>query len=65
MNADWQWVQLGEISEVISKGTTPTTHGVAFLDSGIPFLRAEDVVGGAVDVNSVKYYVDDDLLWKM
>jgi restriction endonuclease S subunit len=59
MNADWQWVQLGEISEVISKGTTPTTHGVAFLDSGIPFLRAEDVVGGAVDVNSVKYYVDE------
>jgi len=59
MNADWQWVQLGEISEVISKGTTPTTHGVAFLDSGIPFLRAEDVIGGAVDVNSVKYYVDE------
>jgi type I restriction enzyme S subunit len=59
MNTDWQWVQLGEISEVISKGTTPTTHGVAFLDSGIPFLRAEDVVGGAVDVTSVKYYVSD------
>jgi type I restriction enzyme, S subunit len=59
MNADWQWVQLGEISEVISKGTTPTTHGVAFLDSGIPFLRAEDVVGGAVDITSVKYYVSD------
>lgn len=59
MNSDWQWVQLGEISEVISKGTTPTTHGVAFLDSGIPFLRAEDVVGGAVDVNSVKYYIDE------
>jgi type I restriction enzyme S subunit len=59
MNADWQWVQLGEISEVISKGTTPTTHGVAFLDSGIPFLRAEDVVGGAVNITSVKYYVSD------
>ena len=59
MITDWQWVQLGEISEVVSKGTTPTTHGVAFLDLGIPFLRAEDVVGGAVDVNSVKYYVSD------
>lgn len=33
----WRWVELGEISEVVSKGTTPTTLGFSFAEVGIPF----------------------------
>lgn len=41
-------VKLGDVATVITKGTTPTTVGYQFVDSGIPFLRAEDVNGGFV-----------------
>src|SRR6266705_1428551 len=54
----WRWVELGEISEVVSKGTTPTTVGYSFTKTGIPFLRAEDVFGGAVDPISIAFYID-------
>ncbi len=52
-------VALGDMSELVSKGTTPTTLGISFSSSGIPFLRAEDIVGEAVNPNNVKYYVDE------
>lgn len=54
----WKWVELGEISEVVSKGTTPTTIGFSFAEAGIPFLRAEDISGGAIDPHSVAFYID-------
>lgn len=56
----WRWVRLGDMSEVISKGTTPTTLGYGFTTSGIPFLRAEDVNGGAVDVTQVAYHISNE-----
>ncbi len=54
----WKWVELGEISEVVSKGTTPTTLGFSFAEAGIPFLRAEDISGGAIDPHSVAFHID-------
>ncbi|SRR6266568_2675891 len=54
----WQWVNLGEISEVVSKGTTPTTVGCSFTKIGIPFLRAEDISGGAINPLSVAFHID-------
>ena len=38
-------VALGTVSEVVSKGTTPTSVGLSFSASGIPFLKGEDVLG--------------------
>lgn len=37
----WRVAKLEEISEKITKGTTPTTFGDKFVDHGIRFLRAE------------------------
>ena len=36
-----RWVCLSEISELITKGTTPTTIGYEFQESGINFLKIE------------------------
>ena len=58
--SSWQWVSLREISEVISKGTTPTTLGHAFTSTGIPFLRAEDVNGGAVEPSKVAFHISPE-----
>ena len=34
-------IQLSEIAELITKGTTPTTLGYEFQDDGINFLKIE------------------------
>ena len=55
----WRWIELGEISEVVSKGTTPTTVGCAFTAHDIPtILRAEDITGRAVNPNMVAFHID-------
>lgn len=56
----WRWVRLKDVSSIISKGTTPTTLGLQYTDTGIPFLRAEDVTGWAVDVNNVTFHISSN-----
>ncbi len=41
--SEWRRVSLEEISEFITKGTTPTTLGFSWTDSGVLFLRSECV----------------------
>lgn len=38
---DIKRVQLGDIAELITKGTTPTTLGYDFQDEGVSFLKIE------------------------
>ena len=40
---DWQVIQLGELCEVITKGTTPTTNGFPYLKTGINFVKVESI----------------------
>jgi len=40
---DWDVVQLGELCEVITKGTTPTTNGFSYLEYGINFVKVESI----------------------
>ena len=53
----WRWVRLGEVCEVVSKGTTPTTLGFSYAKVGIPFVRAEDINGSAIDPHSVAFHI--------
>ena len=56
----WKWIKLGEIATLITKGTTPRGGNVAYLDKGIGFLRAENVVGlDRLDKDNLKY-IDED-----
>lgn len=48
----WEIVKLCEISERVTKGTTPTTAGFKFQDSGINFVKIE-----SIDDNG--YFIDD------
>ena len=43
--ANWSITTLGTISSLITKGTTPKGGNVAYLDSGVGFLRAENISG--------------------
>jgi len=56
----WKCVKLGDISNIISKGTTPTSLGYSFTSEGVPFLRAEDVVGGQINPTTTKFYISTE-----
>lgn len=54
--------RLGELSSVITKGTTPTTYGYRYTSRGIPFFRIENITkAGQIDLyGSGILYVDED-----
>lgn len=43
----WQPASIVEITEVVTKGTTPTTYGMPFTDDGVNFVKAEALNGDA------------------
>lgn len=56
----WRWIKMGEIATLITKGTTPRGGNVSYLDSGIGFLRAENVAGlDRLDKDNLKY-IDEE-----
>jgi type I restriction enzyme, S subunit len=52
-------VRIETITDVVTKGTTPKTYGFDFIESGIPFLRAEDVLDGKVNFDDAIYSIDE------
>lgn len=43
MKFEWKKVKLGEITSVITKGTTPTSLGYSFTNQGINFIKSESI----------------------
>ena len=41
----WATSKIANIAEVVTKGTTPTTYGMPFVDSGVNFIKAEALNG--------------------
>ena len=51
-------MRLADISELITKGTTPTTLGFRFTDNGIGFLRVQNIEGGKISYLQNVLYID-------
>ncbi len=51
-------VPLASLATLITKGTTPTTLGYSFVDSGIPFLRVQNIFGGQVNFAADTLFID-------
>jgi type I restriction enzyme M protein len=43
IDPEWEKVKLGEISDRVTKGTTPTTNGFEFQENGINFIKIESI----------------------
>lgn len=56
----WPVVKIHEISELVTKGTTPTTYGMPFTDEGINFIKAEALNGDTSLNRSGFTYVSED-----
>lgn len=52
-------IAVGDITKVITKGTTPKTYGFEFAAQGVPFLGAEEVADGEVSYEKTPYYIDE------
>jgi type I restriction enzyme S subunit len=48
---DWELIPLSRISAFITKGSTPTTYGFPWVNSGVLFLRSECVSGRGLDLS--------------
>jgi type I restriction enzyme S subunit len=56
----WHRTQIGAITHVVTKGTTPTTLGGQFTDSGVNFVKAEALNGDSgLDLEGI-YHIDEE-----
>jgi type I restriction enzyme S subunit len=57
---NWEKYKLGEITNRITKGTTPTTLGSKFVDKGINFIKSEAIgYDGRID-RSTFVFIDEE-----
>ena len=58
--ACWKVVRMEDVTERITKGTTPTTLGRQYSQTGVRFLRVENVSGGGTISGGGQRFIDDD-----
>jgi type I restriction enzyme S subunit len=56
----WPTVILGEIAELVTKGTTPTTLGHQFTEEGVNFIKAEALNGDSGLDPSGFFFIDQE-----
>ena len=56
----WVECDLQDISELITKGTTPTTLGFKFLESGIRFIKIENIKNKRIVTNSITDFISSE-----
>ncbi len=52
---NWSWVRLGNVCEVITKGSSPKWQGVNYVDKGLLFITSENVGVEKLLFSSSKY----------
>jgi type I restriction enzyme S subunit len=60
MIENWSIVKLGDISQKITKGGTPTTYGFSFQKDGINFLKVENIQNGVICINSITDFISEE-----
>ena len=56
IDPNWKKVRIGDVTKVITKGTTPTTNGYKFEDKGINFIKVESISeNGSVDLPKLSF----------
>ncbi len=53
-------IRVGDVTELVTKGTTPKTYGFDFVHEGTPFLRAEEVLDGQVLYKGIPFHIDTE-----
>lgn len=56
----WTWVRLGEVSTLITKGSTPTSYGHAYTDEGVNFVKVESIRDGLLRPENITSFISDE-----
>ncbi|MFZ5994293.1 MAG: restriction endonuclease subunit S [Thermodesulfobacteriota bacterium] len=51
----WLWVRLEQVTERITKGSSPNWQGFDYVEKGIPFVRSQNVLWGKLDIGTVAH----------
>ena len=57
---EWPMVELREVCELITKGTTPTSIGCTFQDEGIRFIKIENIDDNGMISNKRNVFISQD-----
>lgn len=57
---NWDKVKLGDLCEVITKGTTPTSIGFNFIANGIKFIKVESLTESGEIIPNKVAYIDEE-----
>ena len=55
--SEWGKIKLNECATLITKGTTPTTHGYEYRNEGIRFVRVEHFSNGVIDTTLINQFI--------
>jgi type I restriction enzyme S subunit len=50
--------KIGELCNLITKGTTPTSLGFSYSNNGVRFLRAQNIINGKVSLSENDLFID-------
>ena len=57
----WAVEYLGNITPVITKGSTPTSYGYKYQNEGINFVKVENVKGGRIVQEGIKQFISEEV----
>ena len=57
---NWQIKKLGEVCVKVTKGGTPTTYGYSFTESGVNFIKIENINNGKVNLKSIRNFISEE-----
>jgi type I restriction enzyme S subunit len=55
----WVWIRLEQITERITKGSSPNWQGFKYVEMGIPFVRSQNVLWGELDTTNIAHLPEE------
>jgi type I restriction enzyme S subunit len=56
----WAYEKLGNLSSLITKGTTPTSLGFAYETNGINFIKVENIKNERINLSSIDQFISPE-----
>ena len=50
---EWVWATVGQVTYLVTKGSSPKWQGFSYVDKGILFLRSQNVVWGDINLSDI------------
>ena len=51
----WVWANFDQVTERVTKGSSPNWQGFEYCDKGIPFVRSQNVGWGVTDISDIAF----------